>query len=218
MNWLPDDEQSFKINPNIIRNYFNKKADLVFSEDAAQYEENKLIEYLKNKKDLKVLDLGCGNGRWAGILRHKIQRYVGIDFSETFIRQAQKVYNDENIYEFKCMPAQEYAVNEKYDIIFIIGLLTYMNNEEILVMIENIKRMLHQGGMIFVRNVTIRDDKASQKFYNRRLNIFERMFGRMKYQLIRRSPENEIAFFKDFSLTERGYIQNTNYIFYIFGN
>jgi cyclopropane fatty-acyl-phospholipid synthase-like methyltransferase len=218
MTWKSDHENKFVINSDIIRDYFNKKADLVFSDEFAKYEEAKLVEYLKRQKKISVLDLGCGNGRWAGILRGKLSRYVGIDFSETFIKHAKVQYPDEAMYSFNCMPAQNYRVNEKYDVIFIIGLLTYLNDDQIRTMVENIKMMLHSDGTIFVRNVTVDRHDPTRKVYDRKLNIIEKIFGRMKYQLIRRSPEEEILFFKGMNLIDTGYIEKTNYIYYLFRN
>jgi ubiquinone/menaquinone biosynthesis C-methylase UbiE len=40
------------------------------------------------KKDDKVLDAGCGYGRWAD----KFDNYVGVDFSPDFIERAKKKY------------------------------------------------------------------------------------------------------------------------------
>lgn len=41
-------------------------------------------------KDWIVLDLGCGLGRTAPLVAPKVRQYVGVDFSKTMIRKAQK--------------------------------------------------------------------------------------------------------------------------------
>jgi 2-polyprenyl-3-methyl-5-hydroxy-6-metoxy-1,4-benzoquinol methylase len=214
MSWKTDNDREFKINPSIIKNYFDKTASLVFSEEASKLEEECLLKFIPEDKKLSVLDLGCGNGRWANVLKDRLVNYVGVDFSNTFIDQANERFNDTNI-SFHCMSAQEYIQDEKFDIIFIVGLMTYLNDVEIVRMVSNLNKMLETGGKLIVRNVTL-GEKETRKVYNRKLNFLEKLLGRKYYQLIRRTPEEEIQFFKDYELEEKGRIKDTGYIYYVF--
>jgi len=215
MSWKTDNDKQFEIKSSVIKDYFNKKADLVFTEDAAREEEKCLSKYLPHDKQFDVLDLGCGNGRWASVLCERLDYYVGIDFSETFIHQAEQKFSDERI-EFHCLPAQEYVIEHKFDIIFVVGLMTYMNDDQIELMASNIEKMLKPEGRIIVRNVTVDENTSSRKVYDRKLNFIEKLLGRKKYQLIRRTPSEEIKLFERFQLLDKGYIYNTGYIYYIF--
>ena len=216
MGWRYDSEKLFKINTDIVKDYFNKKASLVFSEEEGKLEEKCLLKFIPKKNFLSILDLGCGNGRWAKVLKNKISNYVGVDFSETFITESKKLFNNNKNFSFHCMSAEEYLSEEKFDIIFIIGLMTYMNDNQILKMIDNLKKMLSKSGRIIVRNVTLAEANKGRRVYDRKLNIIEKFLGRKNYQIIRRTPEEEINFFHHFELERTSNIPNTGYIFYIF--
>ena len=50
------------------------------------------------KKNDKVLDIGCGNGRFLEVTKGKKIHYEGVDSSESFIKQAQKTYGDIGVF------------------------------------------------------------------------------------------------------------------------
>ena len=212
--WYNDNDSNKKISSKIIKDYFNKKADLVFSEKSAVLEENELIKYFKSKDKFSVLDLGCGDGRWSKILMNKIKYYKGVDFSSTFIKNASYNNNSDKI-KFINSKVQEYYENYKFDYILIIGVMTYLNDDSIFKLLKNVKKMLKQNGLLIVRNVLINDESINRKFYDRKLSWLEKLLGRQKYQIIRRSTSQDLKFFKDFKLKFKNKINNTNYIYYI---
>jgi SAM-dependent methyltransferase len=60
-------------------------------------------EYKENTKKLKVLDLGCGNGRFAGYLISKINNfsYKGYDTNNDLLSEARNKYNSGGCNELK---------------------------------------------------------------------------------------------------------------------
>jgi len=160
------------------------------------------------------LDLGCGNGRWGEILIPRCKEYVGVDLSKNFIEKAQKQYKKKNA-RFICNLASEFIDKSKYDLILIIGLTTYMNDEDIEKMSYNCREMLSRGGMLVVRSVTIKDAGSKRMVFHRKTGFFSRMVGRREYQIIRRTPEEEMRLFKEFSLEDQEDIPGTGYLLYI---
>jgi len=215
LSWKTDTNHRFRINPDLVKNYFDKKQKLMFSRDSATREEIALLKYIILNKGSKVLDLGCGNGRWAFLLKDNIKKYVGVDFSSNFIEKARKKIKESHV-EFICTPAEEYMSEEKFDLILVIGLLTYLNDEQIIKLSDNIRKMMTKGGRLIVRNVTLGEGNIKRKFFNRETHFIKKLFGRYGYQVIRRSIHEELNFFKNFRLIHKGFIENTGYVFYVF--
>ena len=49
-----------------------------------------ILDTLNPAKDIKILDLGCGEGRYTAILKEKGYRVLGLDLSETLVRCGKK--------------------------------------------------------------------------------------------------------------------------------
>ena len=219
--WKDDPEKQFAIKEDVIKNYFNRTRSLVFDEESAKKEEQALLPYIHLPVNAKILDLGCANGRWMQILQNQCSKYVGVDISKNFIKDAKKRFRHNENIEFLCLPAEDYVGDEQFDLILIIGLITYMNDDAIRKMASHCKKMLKKGGMLIMRNVTLEDSGVKRKIYNNEpKTLFEKMLyylGRFhSYQIIRRSKEEELSFFKNFTLTHMDRIQGTGYRFYVF--
>lgn len=214
--WQPDENKKFRINPQVIAWYFDKKQHLVFGDDSAQKEEKAILPFIHVTNESKVLDLGCGNGRWCRILMNRCKEYVGVDISNEFIRKAREKYKDNAKLRFFNMAVQEYISNEKYDLILIIGLITYMNDDEVIRLSHNCKKMLSENGQVILRNVTLKEGQSDRMVYNYRPNFIKRLIGKPGYQLIRRSIKEELKLFKKFELLHMQQIEGTGYTFYVF--
>ena len=55
--------------------------------------EKRIVEkFIEKIQNPRILDIGCGIGRWAENLQNKFEYYVGVDFSEGFINYASKKF------------------------------------------------------------------------------------------------------------------------------
>ena len=213
--WRADEAHRFKINPKKLLYYFDKTQSLNFPEEKARVEEEALLPFININLRSRVLDLGCGNGRWAKILADKCLEYVGVDVSKKFLESAQQSIANPNA-KFICMPAQDYCVDEQYDLILVIGLMTYLNDEDIVKLSINCRKMLSSNGRLILRNVSLRDNPCRRMVYDRKPSILYRLMGVPCYQVIRRNREEELSFFRDFRLIHEQQIENTGYTFYVF--
>lgn len=114
------------------------------------------------------------------------------------------------------MPAQDYCVDEQYDLILVVGLMTYMNDKDVVKLSANCRKMLSSRGRLILRNVSLRDNRCRRMVYDRKPSFLKRLLGAPCYQLIRRNREEELSFFSNFSLIHEGQIEGTGYNFYIF--
>ena len=145
---------------------------------------------------------------------NKIKYYKGVDFSSTFIKNAVNNNNSDKI-KFINSKVQDYYEDYKFDFVLIIGLMTYLNDDSIYKLLKNVNKMLKKNGLLIVRNVLINNDNIDRSFYDRKLSWIEKLLGRQKYQVIRRSINQDLKFFIDFKLKYKNKINNTNYIYYI---
>jgi SAM-dependent methyltransferase len=108
-----------------------------FAEDSGirrnKRETDVLLRFLGGKKDITVLDIGCGIGRWAHNLKGRIKAYHGIDFSAEFIKSARKNFETDDRMRFFNMPAPKIdasALLNCYDLVIITGVAMYINDND----------------------------------------------------------------------------------------
>lgn len=98
---------------------------------------DKLIQHLLNKKrELNILEVGCGNG-WLCAQLSKIpgSNVAGIDINKTELDQANRVFGHiENIEFFNCEILDQYIKSEKFDaIVFAASIQYFPSLDEILI-------------------------------------------------------------------------------------
>jgi ubiquinone/menaquinone biosynthesis C-methylase UbiE len=97
----------------------------------------------------KVLDLGCGNGRLAGLIRDKGADYLGVDPSERMLESARKKYPQQ-----KFLKASGLALPfEKgcFDKIFAVAVLHHIPSRRLrLAFLREAGRVLKRSGLLAV--------------------------------------------------------------------
>ena len=161
------------IDSNKIKEFWDNRANKVNNlrtEGIANLEENpKLLDEkisLECKKIMKwidlsqhklsILDLGAGTGQWAFRFAQEAKSVVAVEYSKGMLELAIKEANKQQLsnIEFIHKPAQNYLSENKYDLIWISGLLIYLNDNECETLIRNCKSMLKYTGKILLRDGT----------------------------------------------------------------
>ncbi len=95
----------------------------------------------------KVLDLGCGNGRFYEFLKEKNIEYVGIDKAEKLIEKARKKYPEA---DFRMADALDLPFENNYfDFVISIAVFHHMPSEKIrLKFLNEARRVLKSGGKL----------------------------------------------------------------------
>lgn len=110
--------------------------------------KHRLLSSLRNvpfDHNSRVLEVGCGAGFSVKYLDKPYASYVGVDYSQGLIDYANQ-YNASPKTQFICANIKEYQSEEKFDIIFMIGVLHHFDDiEEILKYIVN---LLKPGGVL----------------------------------------------------------------------
>ena len=109
----------------------------------------------KNKKEIKVLDLGCGNGRFCAFLSknlYKKFKYVGVDANHKFLDEASKTCTDGSFFVFDIfmdINNKQFAA-EKFNLIVAFGLVHHIPDINFRKeWFKSVKRLLAKDG-IFV--------------------------------------------------------------------
>ena len=199
------------INKEEVKNFFNERANKKFDSlmtitsfqnkenlNNRQKEESEII--LKNIKleNKKILEIGCGLGRWAEFFNDKCNTYLGIDYSKNLIDIAKKQYNYHNCH-FQVKSALDINNNDliikpPFDIIFITGLLIYLNDDDILQLMKNINNIKFNNTIIYIREtISVIEDRLTLKnYYSEDLNE--------KYNAIYRTKDELLNFFKELNM------------------
>jgi 2-polyprenyl-3-methyl-5-hydroxy-6-metoxy-1,4-benzoquinol methylase len=114
--------------------YQDKHPDLAEKRDAA--EKARLLPILRLHGDLRVLDVGCGTGRWTEVLAGNSAYYHGIDFSAELVDHARASHPETASLRFSVAPAENYSLAElgesqPFDRILCCGVMIYLNDEDV---------------------------------------------------------------------------------------
>lgn len=160
-------------NPYSVTMYQDDNPALV--EERNRAETEKLMPLLKLDRQSKVLDLACGIGRWSDAITTQIDEYCGIDFSENLIDLAKKRPHEAN--RFFCVGAVNdfQAVlrengREKYNRILLIGILIYINDHDLVHVMEQLADVAEEHAIICFREPLGIDERLTLKgFYSEEL-------------------------------------------------
>ena len=119
-------------------------------------ENKKISSYVKLNKDMTVLDLGGGDGYWAFKFADKAKEVVVVDYCSDLTHRGDERAKEENVDNivFLELPIQDFTSNIKYDLIFIAGVLLYLNDEDLEKLIKNIKVYSKIGTILILRDGT----------------------------------------------------------------
>jgi cyclopropane fatty-acyl-phospholipid synthase-like methyltransferase len=101
-----------------------------------------------------VADFGCGNGVLLELIASRIRDYVGIDFSEEFIRAAERRRDARAITKgtFRCADLVEFADRHPnhFDVAFALDFSEHLYDDQFLRIFRAIHRALKPGGALYL--------------------------------------------------------------------
>jgi len=97
-----------------------------------------------------VLDLGCGNGRLYPLVKQRGGRYLGVDLSQSMLKEARKMYAGAR---FREADALSISGREKFDLVFLIAILHHIPSRDCQEKaVRNVYNCLKPGGYALVTN------------------------------------------------------------------
>lgn len=150
------------------------------------------------KCETPILDLGCGSGNNTLYLINHNKRVIACDLSENAIKSIIENFPEiEEAKNFNMLDGIPYQDNS-FDIIIADLSLHYFKKEDTIRLIEDLKRILKQGGHIILRVNSINDiNHGAGQGLEVEKHLYETDDGRLK----RFFDEDDIrSFFKDFNI------------------
>lgn len=166
-------------------------------EQNTRNEHEKLIveSVVKQIQNPRILDIGCGIGRWAENLINQFDSYTGVDFSEGFINFAsEKFANYSNIkfYNNSILNLDKEILDSKFNFIICTGVLMYVNDTNLSKFFKTLKQMTNTCN---IQNIYIQESISIME--NRlTLNQFESKDLKTNYNAIYRTKQEYEEYFK----------------------
>ena len=150
-----------------VKNFFSERASRELESDLSivlfQDKENSEQRHIEEKKLLyehinlegkKVLEVGCGIGRWAEALHGKCKSFLGIDYTEDLIEIANKSYDFDDC-KFQVMSATDIKADElliepPFDVIIFSGVLMYINDDDIKLVFNELNKIGADDKKLFI--------------------------------------------------------------------
>ncbi len=136
----------------------NLEENPCLAELKAQAEISKIMPLANNvlSANSSLLDLGGGSGQWAMRFSRLVKSVTLVEFSQGMLDLAKKLSLDENIdnIHFVHSEAQDFFSDDLFDVIWISGLLIYLEDDELEKLLTNSYNMLQTNGVILLRDGT----------------------------------------------------------------
>ena len=185
------------LNPYVSVIYQDGNPRLALKRD--RYEKNLILPKLNLDSSIKLLDIGCGIGRWADEINGKIDHYLGIDFSEDLIKQATiRFQNTKSKIDFKVCAAESISIEKigyksYFNRIIISGVLLYLNDEDVKRCFHNLRTLISQNSLIYIREpLSLNNERLTLD------GVWSKDMSQKYYAIYRTKKEIEELFYKSF--------------------
>lgn len=145
------------------------------TEERHQAEVRKLLPLLELGETSRVLDLGCGIGRWADALPCTVKTYLGVDFSEGLIQIARKRNRNEH-FSFEEMSVCDFGAYFRknklrpFNRLIAAGILLYLNDADVKELMQLFSEILAPDAIVYLREpVGIQDRLTLKDFFSEEL-------------------------------------------------
>ena len=158
-----------QIDPDAVRQLFDDRFDanapllsVMLSTD-----KQKLLVRDENEKSLilpklrldqsrsRVLDIGCGYGRWFEVLKGRVAHYEGCDVSEPYIELAKATFRAHREAEFRVLSADALSADSMrfapYTLVISSALFHYLNDDQIEASLRQVLPLMVYKSQIYIR-------------------------------------------------------------------
>lgn len=127
-------------------------------------EQKHFLKFCPLKKNMSIIEIGSGGGRWGFFFAEKVLSYTGLDISPEMVKIATEERNRRclNNINFVCSDFRKFKTDDKFDIVYFSGVLQYMDDHVVSECIKKASVLLKDNGIIISRD-TIQTEKRIEK-------------------------------------------------------
>lgn len=119
------------------------------AKEVAEADKTEVVGYLPDLKGKKILELAAGIGRFTGYFSSVADHVTAVDFVPHFIEAQEKRSNLALI----CADAMDLKFEENsFDFVFFNGLLMYLEDDEMELLLQRIAGWLKPSGELFLES------------------------------------------------------------------
>jgi len=152
--------------------------------------ESKIVKRLLHNipQDSTILDLGSGAGHWAEAFARHFSRVIAVERSDTLYQTLKKRCIDYPNINAIHDDALAFTPSEPYHVVFLGGLLMYLDEDDITTLLQKLVASLKPGGIILCRESTVQgktlhsQDNAYPVIY-RSISEYQRIFKQCELTL-----------------------------------
>ena len=148
------------------------------------------------RSSISVLDLGSGVGFWAEYFAQRFARVVSVEASSTLhesLRQRSSSYPNVTTVNGDVL---SFKPPGKFGLVFLGGLLMYLNEQDVRTLLSNLTSCLEPGGLVLCRESTIRHGtqtlQGDYQVVYRSVETYEKVFADAGFDVL--SVEVNIAY------------------------
>lgn len=178
-------------------------ANPALAESRDLHEKSVALPLLNLSPSDRVLDIGCGIGRWADALIGKVAKYHGTDLIDHLVTIAQERFKDQPGFSFQALRAQDVRAAQltsppPYDVVIVAGLFPYINDADCQSILANAAECCSESARMFIREpVGIEKRLTLDRIWSEDL--------KHEYSAIYRTADEFITFF-DAALAPAGFV------------
>jgi len=164
-----------------------------------------LLKKFSNHAELEkceILEVGCGNGRFASLLAPSVSKYYGIDPDKERIGLAKKLPEA----EFKVGTAENIPYDKQFDIVFFANSWHFVNDYE--KAISEVKRVLKEKGILVILEPTENTNTWASKALVKGDPAFNEEMHKKKIARLKHA-EKQLEEQKTFKIIEKEYYEIT---------